>query len=173
MAMKSTGQHGGRRPGAGRKKKSLEEKILEGKADAGLDEVELEGEDMPPIDDYMKAEQKNGIELRAAEIFRKTYSWVKKNGCLKYVPEQLMKNYAMTTARQIQCDMSISQYGFIAKGKNDTAVASPYVMMSQSYSKLAQQQFYEIANIVKEHSTASGGVSPQDDLMEALLSGKA
>ena len=37
------------------------------------DPVEFEGEDVPPVHEYMKKRQKNGSSLLAEEIFRNTY----------------------------------------------------------------------------------------------------
>lgn len=62
---------GGRRPGAGRKKKPLSEKIKEGKSATVMklpEPPELENISMPPIKDFMTAEQRMG-ELHADEIY--------------------------------------------------------------------------------------------------------
>ena len=62
---------GGRRPGAGRKKKPLSEKIKEGKTATVMklpEPPELETISMPPIKEFMTAEQRMG-ELHADEIY--------------------------------------------------------------------------------------------------------
>ena len=59
---------GGARPGTGPKRKALTEKISAGKSATiiGLpDAPALEGVDMPPVKEYMKAKQKNGTDLCA------------------------------------------------------------------------------------------------------------
>lgn len=62
---------GGARPNTGPKKKALADKIIEGKAsveDGAVvlpEPVEIEGVDMPPIKDFLKAKQKNGNGFRA------------------------------------------------------------------------------------------------------------
>ena len=172
-------QRGGARPGAGRKPKALKEKLLEGRINGpethlrfpGDVPSQLSGEDMPPVDDYMRAHQKNGIELRAEEVFRETTEWINSRGCRDLVNPQLVKQYAMAVARWIQCEEAISEFGFLAKHPTTgAAIASPYVTMENQYMKTINQCWYQIAAIVKEHSADGfGNSNPQDDLMERLL----
>ncbi|MDE5855290.1 MAG: terminase, partial [Ruminococcus sp.] len=55
---------GGARIGAGRKPKSLNDKIKEGKSAKVLTSpVELMGEDVPPVRDFLKSPQAKGKEL--------------------------------------------------------------------------------------------------------------
>ena len=108
---------GGPRVGTGKKRKALAENILEGKAESGAsNELDsptvLEAEDMPPISEYLTAQQKNGGDLEAKDVFRDTWRYLKK----------------------IRCEKAISEYGFIAKHPTTgAAIASPYVAMSREY----------------------------------------
>ena len=168
---------GGARPGSGPKRKPLTEKISAGKPAQVIDLPEgadLEGVDMPPIKEYMKAKQKSGVDLCAEEIFKETWEWLRKVGCTEYVNVQLINQYAMTVARQIQCEQCISEYGFLAKHPTTgNAIASPYVSMSRDYMKQTNQCWYQIYQIVKENcSVEFGGSNPQDDLMERLLTAR-
>lgn len=165
---------GGARPGTGPKRKALTEKISAGKPAEviGLpDAPDLEGVDMPPVKEYMKAKQKNGADLCAEEIFRETWEWLKKVGCTDHVNTQLINQYAMSVARQIQCEQCISEYGFLAKHPTTgNAIASPYVSMLQQFTKQANQSWYQIYQIVRENcSVEYTGATPQDDVMERLL----
>ena len=165
---------GGARPGSGPKRKPLTQKISAGITAQVIDlpdGADLEGVDMPPIKDYMKAKQKSGIDLCAEEIFKETWEWLKKVGCTEYVNVQLINQYAMTVARQIQCEQCLSEYGFLAKHPTTgNAIASPYVSMLQQFTKQANQSWYQIYQIVRENCTGEyGGASPQDDVMERLL----
>lgn len=164
---------GGARIGAGRKSKSLTDKINEGKSAKILTvPAELEGADVPPVRDFLKAPQAKGKDLIAEDIFLKTYRWLKEHGCEKAVYSQLIEQYAMNTARWIQAEELISATGFLAKHPTTgAAIASPYITISQTYEKQAQQIWYQIFQIVKENS--SGDYShntPMDDTMELLLS---
>lgn len=127
---------GGARVGAGKKPKALHQKINEGSADGALilpQPVELEGADVPPVKEYLKAAQKNGKELLAEEVFNETYLWLKKFGCAELVNTQLINQYAMAVARQIQCEEALSEYGFLAKHPT-TATPYPARMCPCSFS---------------------------------------
>ena len=80
----------------------------------------------------------------------------------------------MAVARWIQCEMAISEYGFLAKHPTTgAAIASPYVAMSREYMKQINQIWYQIFQLVKENcSSEFQGASPQDDLMERLLTAR-
>ena len=104
---------GGARLGAGRKPKPLFEKIREGKAaDPGVlpEPPELEGLEVPPIKDFMKAAQKSGKDLCAEEVFRTTWKWLKERGCEKQVSLTRIEQYAMSVSRWIQGEECVSEY---------------------------------------------------------------
>ncbi len=166
---------GGQRVGAGRKSKALTDKIANGKVNGTMvlpEPTEIEGADVPPIKEYLKAEQKNGKDLCAEDIYKETWHWLKERGCEMLVNNQLIEQYAMSVSRWIQCEECISEYGFLAKHPTTgNAIASPYVSMSQTYMKQVNQTWYQIYQIVKENcSVEYGGMTPQDNLMERLLS---
>ena len=107
---------GGARMGAGRKTKALAEKISEGQAATVMeftDAAQFQGEDIPPIKDYLKARQKVG-SLCAEEVYNETWKWLKERGCAAIVNVQLVEQYAMSVSRWIQCEECISEYGFLA-----------------------------------------------------------
>lgn len=168
---------GGARPGSGPKRKALTDKIASGKADgAAVLQVsaDLKGEDMPPVKDYMKAAQKGGEYFCAEEVYVDTWNWLKQRGCETLVNPQLIQQYAMSVARWISVEVFISQTGYLARHPTTgNAIASPYVSMSRDYMKQVNQCWYQIYQIVRENcSVEFGGSSPQDDLMERLLSAR-
>ena len=168
---------GGARPNTGPKRKALADKIVEGKAtiEEGAvilpEPVYIEGVDMPPIKDFLKAKQKNGKDMCAEDGYKSTYLWLKKRRCEKLVSTQLLEQYAMSVSRWVQCEEAISEFGFLAKHPTTgNAMQSPYVAMSQNYMKQVNQVWYQIYQVVKDNCSADiGGASPQDDLMERLL----
>lgn len=169
---------GGARAGSGRKSKALAEKIENGNPGGRKLTVmelpptaDLSGEDMPEVKDYMLDRQKNGGELDAAEVFKETWEWLRERGCEKLVSTQLVRNYAMSVSRWIQCEHAISEYGFLAKHPTTgQAIASPYVSMSQNYMKQVNNLWYQIFQVVKENCAEeyTGGTT-QDNVMERLL----
>ena len=71
---------GGARIGAGRKSKSLNDKISEGKSAKILNNTtDLQGEDVPPVREYLKTPQAKGKDLIAEEIYMKTYIYKSNN----------------------------------------------------------------------------------------------
>lgn len=168
---------GGARVGAGRKSKALADKIALGKPAEVLSlpaPADIEGMDVPPVKDFLKAAQKSGIDLCAEDVFRSTYTWLKERGCERLVNTQLIEQYAMSVSRWVQCETCISEYGFLAKHPTTgAAITSPYVTMSQNYLKQVNQCWFQIYQVVRENcSVEYGGASPQDDLMERLLSAR-
>lgn len=165
---------GGARIGAGKKAKALTDKINDGNTATVLQFPEsLEGVDMPPVKDYLKAPQKSGKGLQAEEIFKETYLWLKERGCEKAVYAQLIEQYAMSVSRWIQCETAISEFGFLAKHPTTgNAIASPYVSMSQSYMKQVNQLWYQIFQVVRENCSTEFSGTPHNDMMEKLLSGR-
>lgn len=168
---------GGPRANSGPKKKSLAEKVIEGRVELDSsatvlhEPVEIEGVDVPPVKDFLKAKQKNGKDLCAEEVYKTTYLWLKKRGCEKFVSTQLLDQYAMSVSRWVQCEEAISEFGFLAKHPTTgNAMQSPYVAMSQNYMKQVNQVWFQIYQIVKDNCSDNyGGSNPQDDLMERLL----
>ena len=166
---------GGPRVNSGPKRKSVKEKMLEGRLETSAailpEPVEIEGVDVPPVKEYLKAKQKNGKDMCAEDVYKTTYIWLKKRGCEKLVSSQLLEQYAMSVSRWIQCEEAISEFGFLAKHPTTgNAMQSPYVAMSQNYMKQVNQIWFQIYQIVKDNSTFDfGGANPQDDLMERLL----
>lgn len=165
-------QRGGRREGAGRKSKKSNgnQTPFIGITDLDAPDV-IEGADIPPMKEYLKAKQKNGKETYAEEIYNATYLWLKKRGCDKLVSQQLVESYALSCARYIQCEEAISEFGFLAKHPTTgNAIASPYVQMSQSYMKQVNTTWYQIYAIVKDNGSADiEELDSQDIMMERLL----
>lgn len=80
----------------------------------------------------------------------------------------------MSAARWIQCEEAVTEYGFLAKHPTTgNAMQSPYVAMGQNYMSQTNRLWMEIFLIVKDNcSREYSGESPQDDLMEKLLTAR-
>ena len=168
---------GGARVGAGRKPKALADKLVRGSSAKVMElpkPEELEGVVVPPVKNFLKAAQKSGIDLCAEEVFKNTFLWLQERGCGHLVNNQLIEQYALSVSRWVQCETLISEYGFLAKHPTTgAAITSPYVTMSQNYLKQVNQCWYQIYQVVKENcSVEYRGPTPQDDLMERLLTAR-
>ncbi len=172
------GQRGPMKGTGGRPPKALSEKIANGNPGGRKlkildmrETADISGVEMPEPKEYMKAKQKNGTDLCAEEVYTETWEWLKARGCEQLVNPQIIRQYAMSVSRWVQCEEATTQFGFLAKHPTTgQAISSPYVAMSQNFMKQTNQQWNQIYQIVKEHCTVDyGGTSPQDDMMERLL----
>ena len=128
----NTGGRGGARPGAGRKKTAVREKAENGNPGGRrlevLDIPEVEGVDMPKPHDFLSAEQRDGSQLQAQEIYTETWEWLKKIGCASKVSPQLLERYAMCSARWIQCEEMTSTLGYLSKHPTTgKPIPSPFI----------------------------------------------
>lgn len=167
----------GPKPGTGgRPRKPLAEKLLDGNPGKRNIRVlknytDLEGADMPDPKDYLQDTQKDGRKFEAEEIYRSVWRWLHERQCAQHVSTELIEHYALSAARLIQCERAVSTYGFLAKNLQGNAVTSPYIAIAQAYMKQANSLWSMIYSIVKENcSTDYSGATPQDDIMERLLS---
>ena len=173
--------HGGTRSGSGRKRKPLTDKVLTaGNGHHKITKLKapkpavLNGEDMPPVAEYLKRNTKNTTEKLAPQIFENTWRWLKERDCEKYVVKELIEQYALYLARTIQCEEGVDMFGLLAKHPTTgSPIASPYTSMGIAYSKQANILWGQIFQIVKENSSmAFDGHNPNDDVMARLLKGK-
>ena len=171
----NTGGWGGRRAGSGRKKKPLSEKIDDGNPGGRplvtLDIPEIEGADMPKPHDFLSAEQRDGNDLQAAEIYQETWEWLRQVGCAAKVSPQLLERYAMASARWIQCEEMTSKLGFLSKHPTtQKPIPSPFINIGINYMNQATRLWNEIFQIVRDCCTVDySNPAPEGDLMERLL----
>lgn len=162
---------GGARVGAGKKRKPLEEKIIEGQTD--VEEIPnraIISKKIKPPKKYLIAEQKGGGKLYAKQIYKETWEWIIAHGCEAFVPKQLVENYAQVTARHIQCEEFLSSYGLIAKHPTTgEPISSPFHKMGNDYVRLSSQLWYQIYVIVRDNATKGIIGNSSDDVMEGLL----
>lgn len=160
---------GGARIGAGKKKKSLEEKILEGKAPL-MESSENVDFEIPEPKNYLSAEQKSEAGTHALEVYFATYNWLKKHGCAELIAPQLVESYSQVVGRHIQCEKILNQKGLLgAHPTTGEPMISPFVKMSLDYLKSANQLWYQIFQVAKENSIGVGDNA--SDTMEKLLAG--
>lgn len=169
---------GGARPGAGRPKKPLAEKIVDGQASKA--KVlnfgdEMKGEDMPEPNKYLYEQTKGASENTAQEIYEKTWRWLKERKCDIYVQPNLVEQYAICVARHIQAEEAIHTYGFLAKHPTTgVAITSPFIRISHEFLKQSNAIWNQIYLVIKEncadfYTNASDGST---DVMEQILNSR-
>lgn len=172
MAKDGTVRGSGVRVGAGKKSKSLQEKIVDGQlADLKIGEDTFEEFNPLPPKEYLTAEQKGGSKLCTELIYFETYRWLKSVGCERIVTKQLVEDYALAKARHIQAEEILSKFGLLAKHPTTgEPTTSPFVKMSIEYNKQATQIWCQIYAIVKENSAKGQiGSNDQSAKMDKLL----
>ena len=161
---------GGNRVGSRKKGKSLKDKILDGTAFFTEKNIEkVSKPKLKPPKKYLTAQQKDGGKLQARQIYKEIMGWLKRQGCESILPPQLVEDYAQVTARHIQCEEYLSEYGLIAKNTSGEAAASPFHKMNCEYIKLSSQLWNQIYSVVRENA-AQGLIGARElDPMEELL----
>jgi hypothetical protein len=172
--------HGGKRVGAGAKKKGLADNLLDGNPGKRPLKViefntpaELQGRAMPKPREFLSGEQNDSIpQLQAIGVYEQTWQWLSERKCDHLVMPQLIEQYAMSVARWIQCEECISEFGFLSKHPTTgKAQMSPFVTAGQSFMKQANTLWFTIYQVVRENCATeySGTATPHDDVMERLL----
>lgn len=163
MAKDST-IRGGARIGAGRKKKSLENRIIEG-VEFLPEKNQINSKEQPKIKSpksYLTEVQFDGTKTFARQIYRDTYNWLHKKHCAEFVHQVQVETFAQTTARHIQAEMELSAGGLLIGER-----VNPLVKISLDYLKMAQSLWYQIWQVAKENSVGVGDSA--NDTMEQIL----
>ena len=161
---------GGARPGAGRKRKPLAERLQTGQvASAIVFPVEPNIPSMPEVRQYLNDDQRMG-NLYAKEIYEETWQWLADRGCVHLINPHVIERYSMAMGRWVQCEKLISELSPIAKKSNGEVKANPLVEVSQNYLRESRTIWNEIWYIVQANCTDTVSGNPQDDMMERLLS---
>jgi len=166
---------GGTRPGAGRKKKPLAEKILDGNPGrrplkiVEFYGVSAEGVLTPP--EFLKIASKETADNypTADEIYMRVAEWLQGSGVAHLISPMLIEDFAMNRRAYFETEYMNKKMGRIAGGKR-----SPYVDMMIQYSGLMRVAWDRIWSIVAQNSEKSyGGQRPNsEDILEQLLSGR-
>ena len=167
--------HGGIRQGSGRRRKTVTEKVLEGKLKGNIPNLKaqtVEGSFCPEPHGYMEMATKNAGENIAKMIYGEIYDWLKERKCAHLVQPQIVEQYALSFARYSQAETAIHQYGLLAKSpSNGNAVPSPFIEISQNYLKQTQNIWLTIFAAVKDKCDIF--TNPEnDDIMELILTGR-
>lgn len=83
------------------------------------------------------------------EVYERTWTWLHERACDHLIPAQMLEQYAMAISTVRGGDFGT---GFSAKYPTiGNAIPSPYVSMSQSFSKQANNLWFQIYQVVREN----------------------
>jgi hypothetical protein len=143
---------GGARPGSGRKKKPLAEKILDGNLGRRpIKVVDFGGspfEEQPP--EFLKLASKETAENypTADQIYIQVSEWLKGTGVGHMVSPTLIEDFSINRRAYFECEYMNKRLGRIAGGKR-----SPYVDMAVSYYTMMRAAWEKIWAIVAQKPT--------------------
>ena len=154
----NTGGRGGARPGSGRKKKALTEKVEAGnpggRALKVLDIPDVNGVDMPKPHDFLSATQRDGGQLQAKEIYEEGYLQTTEGNVVHYgyiekFIEELGKRYNI---REIAFD----RWGAVQMVQNLEGMGFTVVPFGQGFKDMSPPT-KELMKLVLEQKIAHGG----------------
>ena len=173
---------GGARPGAGRPKKALSDKVLAGNpgkreltvvqfderksaveknSNSGVIQRNHTPRGMPSYLD-MVAKEGGDVLPPAGEIFGMLSDWVESSGCGDIVAPSLVEDFAFLRRAYLECEYMNRKLGRIASGKR-----SPYVNMALDYQKAMMAVYNQIWLIVSQNSQAK--VEGKNEFLSMLM----
>ena len=173
---------GGARPGAGRPKKPLADKVLAGNpgkreltvvqfderksaieknSNTGVIQRNHTPRGMPSYLD-MVAKEGGDVLPPAGEIFGMLSDWVASSGCGDIVAPSLIEDFAFLRRAYLECEYMNRKLGRIASGKR-----SPYVNMALDYQKAMMAVYNQIWLIVSQNSQAK--VEGKNEFLSMLM----
>lgn len=166
---------GGKRPGAGRPRKPLAEKIATGNPSRRpIKILEFTGEkepDRPVAPEYLsEMGGGSGSCPSAKEIFDKTVDWLETTGCVHLISPQLIDDFALHTSRRLWAEYEIFRRGLVYRdAKRERLVMNEYVKTSHEYYKMASAAWDKIWRIVAQNSEKDFTMSnPGTDLLRKI-----
>ena len=161
-------QRGGARPNAGRKKKPVEVKILDG--NPGHKPIEV----LNFVDESIEIpiDPPAYLSKRAKSIYKNVYKWLEDIDCLKGILPYNLEEYSFCKDRWLEAEDNISKFGMTIIDPKGKQIESPYIEISKYYLKATNDVWNKIYQVVRETKlTKWDANSPNDDVLEKLLGG--
>lgn len=161
-------QRGGYRANAGRKKKPVEQKLLEG--NPGKRQIEVVDFGHSAV--VLPSNPPEYLSEKAKEIYTNVYNWLVSIDCIKGILPYNLEEYAFCKARWLECEDMNTKHGLLVKDGNGKAMPSPFVGMAQQYLRQTNEVWNKIYMVIRETKLAKwDGTNPNDDILEVLLGG--
>ena len=165
--------HGGARPGAGRKKKPLADKIMEDMPGKRVPKVLGFAEGLPadttPPDFLDNFSAFRHVEPSVEDIYSDTVVWLQRTGCLHLINPQFISDYALLKFRWYECE-ALVQAQLLTLIECGRWPQNPAADMSMKYLKQADVAWNKIWSVVAQNCEYNfGGENPNEDIMEKLL----
>ena len=164
--------HGGARPGAGRKKKPLADKIMEDMPGKRTPKVlgfaeGLPADTTPP--EFLADFAAIAVEPEINDIYSDTVAWLQRTGCLHLINPQFIADYALLKTRWLECEFLV-QAQLTMVVQSGRWISHPVADMSLKYLKQADIAWNKIWSVVAQNCEYNfGGENPNADVMQGLL----
>lgn len=173
---------GGTRRNAGKKRRPLEEKILNGAAKRPIEVLSFANEndlvliETPIPHDFIDSEQldqfsgeKTGTYAR--KIYDEAYEWLKERRVAHIIPKLLLERYASETANWIYCLMLTREHGqFSRNKKKETLEVSAWARQAVIYGSRVDSLWNQIYYTVRDNSSVRyDGDTPHSDTLAKIL----
>ena len=171
--------HGGKRSGAGRPRKSLADKKLEG----------MYGKRRPTVLNFPESAEDYKLEYpkwldsldslyeglpTIEQFWDATVDWLRTTGCLHLILPMHITDYVIAKLRQYENEIKIANSNTVYNSKryDNRLDENPTVSVSHSYRAEADAAWEKIWRIVERNSETYYGDDPSHDIMSRLLSNK-
>jgi len=159
---------GGYRAGAGRPRKPVSEKILNG--NPGKRKIEVL--EFDNSDDELPTEPPAWLSRKGKEVYKSLIEWLVKIGCTHGILPYNLEEYAHCKSRWLEAEEAINTHGLLVKDATGKPTPNPYISFAQTYLKMTNDVWSKIYQVVRETKlTELENGSPNDDIMESLLRG--
>ena len=113
--------------------------------------ADLEGGPYRRPERFLAAKQKNGKDLLAMEVYEETWKWLAERNCAQLIPRRSWSSTQwpspLDSMRRVHHRVRLS----CQASHDGQRHSSPYVAMSQSFSKQANNLWYQIYQVVREN----------------------
>ena len=175
--------HGGRRSGAGRPRKPLAEKVLDGTAKKPKEPKILEFHTemdyvCPDVPAYLaRYGSKYNGEPCTTDVFRETVAELEKTGCLDKIHPSFIVDYVILRSEWLGGQRMLNTYGPVTASKSrgddrekgQILIESPFVDVTLKFYKAAQVAWEKIDDVIRRNSGNNWSASPRDAMMAGLL----
>ena len=166
--------HGGARPGSGRKKKPLAEKILEGTIKKHKPKVlELGTKTLLPDEtpDFLISLKAVAMDTDVEDIYEETIGWLKGTGCLHLISLHLITEFCVLKMRWLEHEYIVGR-NFMVRNLSGAYEPTDFYKAALEYLKAANAKWDQIWAIVAQNCETDFSGDPNADVMEHLMRGR-
>ena len=165
---------GGARKGAGRKPKSLSEKLATGNpGKRPLKKLDIPGSsERPKPPDYLRMTESDFLEHPSAtEFFEQIVDWLETTGCLHMIQPGLIEHYALAKFFLIQAAYGLSKTAVVVKNLKKEPVVSSFAKGFFDCAKTTNEMWDRIWQVVRDNSEVAVK-NPETDFIALVSSNR-